>query len=81
MLAHVSVQPGSECEGSINGNDTLQALWVFSADACGLFYLKGLKITHSGKTDPVGTITLRFEKEKMKLDASTGLLLRTVTGQ
>jgi hypothetical protein len=78
VLVHVSAQPGSGCEGPVNGDDRLQALWVFSADACGVYDLKGVEIVRNGKTEPVGTITLRFEKEKMKLDASTGILLRTV---
>jgi hypothetical protein len=81
VLVHVSAAPGSECEGPVRGDDRLQALWVFSADACGPYDLKGIGIVHNGKTDPVGTITLRFEKEKMKLNASDGLLLRTVAGQ
>ena len=81
VLVHISAQPGTECEGPENGDDRLQALWVFSADACGVYDLKGVEIAHNGKTEPVGTITLRFTKEKMKLDASTGILLRTVAGQ
>jgi hypothetical protein len=81
VLVHVSAQPGSECEGPVNGDDRLQALWVFSADACGVYDLRGVEIVRNGKTEPVGTITLRFGKEKMKLDASTGILLRTVAGQ
>jgi hypothetical protein len=81
VLVHVSAQPGSGCEGPVNGDDHLQALWVFSADACGLYDFKGVQITHNGKTEPLGVITLRFEKEKMKLDASTGILLRTVGAQ
>jgi hypothetical protein len=78
VLVHVSAQPGSACEGPLNGDDQLQALWVFSADACGLYDFKDAKIISNGKADPVGVITLRFEKEKMRMDASTGILLRTV---
>jgi len=81
VLVHVSAPAGSECEGPVNGDDRLQALWVFSADACGVYDLKGVGIVHDGKTEPVGTITLRLEKEKMKLDAATGILLRTVAVQ
>lgn len=81
VLVHISAQPGSGCEGPVNGDDRLQALWVFSADACGLYDFKGVQIAQNGKTEPFGVITLRFEKEKMKLDASTGILLRTVAAQ
>ncbi len=81
VLVHVSAQPDSGCEGPVNGDDRLQALWVFSADACGLYDFKGVQITNNGKTEPVGVITLQFETDKMKLDALTGILLRTVAAK
>lgn len=81
VLVHVSAQPGSACDGEIAGNDRMQALWVFSADACGLFGYRHIQIIHNGRKDPVGVISLRFEKEKMKLDAHTAILLRTVAAQ
>ena len=70
---------GSDCEGPVNGDDRLQALWVFSADACGVYGLPAVHITHAGKTAPIGVITLRFEKAGMKLDAYDAFLIRVVS--
>lgn len=79
VLVHVSARPGSGCDGPINGDDSLQALWVFSSDACGVYGLPGVEITHNGKTAPFGVITLRFEGSETKLDGLTGMLLRVAT--
>ena len=65
------------CEGSAPG-DRPQATWVFSADACGVYDLKNLKLVHNGRTDPIGVITLEFAKDDMKLEAGTSFLLRTL---
>jgi hypothetical protein len=78
VLAHLSPNPSGGCEGGQPGNDELQALWVFSANACGVYDLKEVKIVHNGKTDPVGDITLEFAKDDAELAAGTALLLRTV---
>ncbi len=79
VLVHVRAAPDSDCEGPINGDDRLQAMWVFSSDACGVYGLPEVHITHSGRTAPIAVMTLRFEKANMKLDASTAFLLRVVS--
>jgi hypothetical protein len=81
VLVHVTAQPGSGCDGPINGDDGLQALWVFSSDACGVYGLRGIEVPHDGKTAPLGVITLRFEGSETKLDGSAGMLLRVVSPQ
>lgn len=78
VLVHAAANPSKGCEGPVNGDDHLQALWVFSADACGVYSLKGVDIVHTGKTPPIGEITLHFGKRDMKLEAGTALLLRVV---
>jgi hypothetical protein len=75
VLVHVSANPALGCDGPIESDD-LQALWVFSSDACGVYDLKGIKIVHTGKSLPVSEITLHFEKDDAKLEAGTGMLLR-----
>jgi hypothetical protein len=81
VLVHVFEQPGSECEGPVNGDDRLQALWVFSSDACGVYGMNGVKIVKTGKKEPVGGITLRFEKADMEISADDTMLLRVVAGK
>jgi hypothetical protein len=79
VLVHVQANPTrGGCEGPIDGDDHPQALWVFSADACGVYGLKEIGIAHSGRSEPAGGITLHFAKSHMKLDAGTGMLLRVV---
>ncbi|MGB2636776.1 MAG: hypothetical protein WAM58_22810 [Candidatus Acidiferrum sp.] len=76
VLVHLSANPALACDGPVSGDNPLQALWVFSADACGVYDLQGVKIVHVGKGAPAGEITLHFEKDDMKLEAGTGILLR-----
>jgi hypothetical protein len=79
VLVHVLANPTrGGCEGPFNGDDHPQALWVFSADACGVYGLKEIGIAHSGRSEPAGEITLHFAKSNMKLDAGTAMLLRVV---
>lgn len=78
VLVHVGANPALGCSGPLPGNDRLQALWVFSADACGVYDLKGIRILSDGKAAPRGEITLHFEKEDTPLLAQSGLLLRTL---
>jgi hypothetical protein len=76
VLAKVNSKVGTKCRGEVSGNDSPQALWVFSTDACGTYGIEHLKIAHAGRTAPVGTIVLVSEAQNVKLRNGDGLLLR-----
>jgi hypothetical protein len=78
VLVHVYAALGAGCEGASNGDDRLQALWVFSSDACGVYGLPKVEISRKGESDPTGVITLKFEKTDAKLEAGTAMLLRVM---
>ena len=76
VLARPRAREGAACRGDLEGNDKPQALWVFSTDACGTYGIEHLKIVHSGRTHPVGTIVLASETQNVRLRNGDGLLLR-----
>jgi hypothetical protein len=76
VLARPRAKQGSQCRGGAEGNDNPQAMWVFSTDACGVYGIEHLNITHAGRTMPVGTIVLVSEAPILKLRNGDGLLLR-----
>jgi hypothetical protein len=78
VLVYISNPPGSLCQGDSDGDNRLQALWVFSASSCGIYDSKGLTVVSMGRTEPLGEITLAKDKGDLKIDNSTGMLLRVL---
>jgi hypothetical protein len=76
VLGQVRAKEGTKCRGAIDDNDSPQALWVFSSDACGTYGLEKISIAHAGRTDPVGVIVLVSDSGNFKIAGGAGMLLR-----
>lgn len=75
VLVRVATHPGTKCRAAVSGNDRPQALWLFSADACGIYGFSDLTILHAGRSNPVGEITLGSDRNFV-IRSGSGLLLR-----
>lgn len=75
VLVQPSARPGTPCERDVEENGNPQALWVFSADACGVYGYPKLTIVHAGRSDPIGEIQLSSPKSAINLRNGSGLLL------
>ena len=80
VLGHVTAKQGTKCAGAVDGNGALQALWVFSSDACGAYGLEHVHIAHAGRSGSAGLIVLSSYHGQLKISAGTAMLLR-VRGQ
>jgi hypothetical protein len=79
VLVYAKSNPAMGCDGPPDENNGTQALWLFSADACGAYGFKDVELIHNGQRAPIGEITLHFKKAKGKLWAGTGMLLLVVS--
>lgn len=75
VVVEVRAKEGAGCRSDI-GDHRPQAVWVFSADACGVYGIEHLKVVHAGRTDPLGKILLASDNDKLKLRDGDTVLLR-----
>jgi hypothetical protein len=78
VVGFVRAKAGTNCRGALDGNNSPQALWLFSSDACGVYGLAHISVEHAGKSNPIGRITLASDNGKLKIPSGTGMLLRTI---
>ena len=78
VLVKLTAAPSKGCRGDISDNHSLQALWVFSSDACGVYSLRDVAIAHAGRDEPVGVIELDSKSGELKVPSGTGMLLRVI---
>jgi hypothetical protein len=77
VLLHVGSRASEGCgSDDMDQKERLQAFWVFSSDACGVYGFRNLTIIHAGRTAPVGEIIFHSDKSKVNINAGSGMLLR-----
>jgi hypothetical protein len=76
VLAPARAGAVTECRGAVAGNDRPQAMWVFSSDACGVYGIPNLRVSHAGREEPVGEIILTSESGPVRIRGGSGMLLR-----
>jgi hypothetical protein len=72
VLVRPSVTPGTLC----HDGEQLEAFWVFSSYACGIYDYGELMLIHAGRSEPRGEITLQAAKGNVNLRSGSGMLLR-----
>ena len=76
VLANVDQDSGTPSGGTIDGDARPQAFWLFSVNARGAYGFRDLTILQSGRTEPLGEVTLASNREAIKLDKGSAMLLR-----
>jgi len=76
VLDELNANADGGCRAAVDSNDTPQALWVFSSNACGPYSLPHLKIVHAGRTNPTGEITFESTQGQVNIHVGSGMLLR-----
>ena len=76
VLAYGGQDLGTPCRGMIDDNDNPQAFWFFSVNACGAYGFGDLTILHSGRTEPLGEVTLTSNGKLVKVGKGSAMLLR-----
>jgi hypothetical protein len=78
VLGYVRTNPDGNCQGTIDGNNQVQALWVFSSDACGVYGYSRVEILHVGRTNSLGEIALSSQRGDINIRGGSGMLLQVI---
>ncbi len=76
VLANVGQESGTPYRGTIDENAHPQAFWLFSVNAHGAYGFSDLTILHSGRTEPLGEVTLTSNGKAVKVGKGSAMLLR-----
>jgi hypothetical protein len=72
---HTSPEESAECGRASTANNTPQAFWLFSPDACGAYGFGDLRILQSGRAEP-REITLASNRKAVNIEKGSAMLLR-----
>jgi hypothetical protein len=76
VLANVDQDSGAPSGGMIDDDARPQAFWLFSVNARGAYGFGDLTILQSGRTEPLGEVTLASNRKAVKVDKGSAMLLR-----
>ncbi|MGA3197699.1 MAG: hypothetical protein ABSD39_22105 [Terriglobales bacterium] len=76
VLAYAGQDVGTPCRGTTDDSDHPQAFWLFSVNACGPYGFEGLTVFHSGRTEPLGEVTLTSNGKAVNVGKGSAMLLR-----
>ena len=76
VLANVNQDSGTPSGGTIEDNARPQAFGLFSVNARGAYGFRDLTILQSGRTEPLGEVTLASDRKAVKVDKGSAMLLR-----
>jgi hypothetical protein len=76
VLANVVSDSGTPSGGMTDGDVRPQAFWLFSVNARGAYGFRDLTIFQSGRTEPLGEVTLASNRKAVKVEKGSAMLLR-----
>jgi hypothetical protein len=76
VLANVASDSGILSGGTTGGDARPQAFWLFSVNARGAYGFSDLTILQSGRTEPIGEVTLASNRKAVRVDKGSAMLLR-----
>jgi hypothetical protein len=76
VLANVDQDSGTPRGATIDDDARPRAFWLFSVDARGTYGFGDLTILQSGRTEPLGEVTLASNRNVVEVDKGSAMLLR-----